>query len=205
MISLYDAPQTYNSQLIALENFSKIKPEAADIHFLLGYHYMVGGHFEQAAEQFSTAAKLQPADTVSAQLSELAKVTSSNAPADKPAAAEAPAATEAPAPKVAPPAPVPVQKLTGKWLAERGEHGVVTLVMNSDGKFTWTYKNGDKTNEFSGNFSINDSGLLVLDASQSRMVASVELPQDDQLKFVLVGGPPGDAGMTFTKQPSIIP
>jgi len=47
---------------------------------------------------------------------------------------------------------------------------------------------------------MNDNGMLVLDAEQSQMVAAVELAQDDHLKFVLAGGPPGDPGLLFTKK-----
>lgn len=194
MISLYDSQQTYTTQLDALEAYSKSKPDAADARFLLGYHYMVCGHLEQATAEFSEAAKLQPKDSVSAQLRDLTAATSNNGDED---AAEP---AEAPDNATPPPAPVPLEKLTGTWVSNRGEQGTVTLAFKDDGKFIWTFKNDKATNEFGGDYSMNDNGLLVLDAEESQMVASVSLPQDSQLKFVLAGGPPGDPGMDFTKQ-----
>lgn len=194
MISLYDSQQTYTTQLESLEAYSMSKPDAADARFLLGYHYMVCGHLEQATAEFSEAAKLQPKDSVSAQLRDLTAATSTNGDEDAAAPAEAP--DTAPPP----PAPVPLEKLTGTWVSNRGDQGTVTLAFKDDGKFIWTFKNDKATNEFGGDYSMNDNGLLVLDAEDSQMVASVTLPQDSQLKFVLAGGPPGDPGMDFTKQ-----
>lgn len=194
MISLYDSQQTYTTQLDALEAYSKSKPDAADARFLLGYHYMVCGHLDQATAEFAEAARLQPKDSVSAQLRDLTAATSTNGDEDAAAPAEAPDAA------TPPPAPVPLEKLTGTWVSNRGEQGTVTLAFKDDGKFLWTFKNDKATNEFGGDYSMNDNGLLVLDAEESQMVASVTLPQDSQLKFVLAGGPPGDPGMDFTKQ-----
>jgi thioredoxin-like negative regulator of GroEL len=194
MVSLYNSQDTYKSQLQALEKYSKAKPQAADAHFLLGYQYMVCGQLEQATAEFAEAAKLQPADSVSAQLRDLTKASSNNGAADQSDDAQTP--TEAPPP----PTPVPLEKLTGTWVSDKGNKGTVTLVFKDDGKFIWTYKNGGKSNQFDGVFSMNDNGLLVLDAKQSQMVASVEIPQDKQLKFVLAGGPPGDPGLVFTRK-----
>jgi uncharacterized protein (TIGR02246 family) len=76
-----------------------------------------------------------------------------------------------------PPAPVPLEKLTGTWVSDRGPQGTATLALSEGGKFAWTYKKGEKTREFSGSFSINKVGLLALDAEESQMVAAFELPQ----------------------------
>ena len=194
MISLYNSRETYTSQLEALEKYSKAKPDGADAHFLLGYHYMVCNQLERATAEFDAAAKLQPADTISAQLRDLTKASTNSADDDKSADSETPA--EAPPP----PAPVPLEKLTGTWVSDRGPQGTVTLVFKEGGKFAWTFKKGEKTSEFGGSFSINETGLLVLDAEQSQMVAAVELPKDNEMKFVLAGGPPDDPGLIFAKK-----
>lgn len=194
MISLYDSQQPYNSQLQSLERYSKAMPQAADAHFLLGYHYMVGTRLALAHAEFAEAARLQPADSVSAQLRDLTGASSVKGAVDKTDAPKEPAAV------APPPDPVPLEKLPGKWVAERGDKGTVTLVFKHDGKFLWIYDNGDKSTEFSGSYKINDSGMLVLEAEQSQMVASVELPQESQLKFILAGGPPGDPGLTFARK-----
>ncbi len=194
MISLYDSQDTYMNQLEALRNYRTGKPDAADARFLLGYHHMVCGHLDLATAEFAEAARLQPADSVSAQLRDLTSASSNNGDEDTSDEAEAPA-DDAP-----PPAPVPLEKLTGTWVSDKGAQGTVTLAFKDDGKFIWTFTKADKSNEFGGDFSMNDDGLLVLDAEESQMVASVELPQDNQLKFVLAGGPPGDPGLVFARK-----
>lgn len=196
MISLYDAQETYMQQFKGLQAYSASKPDAADARFLLGYHYMVCGYLEEATAEFEAAAKLQPADTVSAQLRDLTKASSNNGDTEAGEEAGEPAAEEAPPP----PAPVPLEKLSGTWVSDKGAQGTVTLAFKDDGKFIWTFKNADKSNEFGGEYSMNDNGLLVLDAEDSQMVASVELPKDNELKFVLAGGPPGDPGLVFAKK-----
>ena len=195
MISLYPAQETYLAQLDSLEKYSKAKPQAADAHFLLGYHLMVFGQLAQAAAEFTAAAKLQPADSVSAQLRDLTLASSNNGDEDPSDDAQAPDTAAPP-----PPTPVPLEQLTGTWVADKGAQGSVTLAFKDDGKFSWTYQNGDKANEFGGDFSMNDNGLLVLDAEQSQMVAAIDLPKDNELKFVLAGGPPGDPGLQFAKK-----
>lgn len=193
MVSLYNAQETYLSQLQALESYSKAKPDAADARFLLGYHHMVCGFLDKATIEFAAAARLQPADNVSAQLRDLTAASSNNGTEDTSDDAEEPA-TQTP-----PPEPVPLEKLAGTWVSDKGAQGTISLAFKDDGRFIWTYKNGDKSNEFDGEFSMNDDGLLVLDAEESQMVASVALPQDGELKFILVGGPPGDPGLDFRK------
>ena len=192
MIALYNTQEIYLSQLDALKNYSKGKPNAADARFLLGYHHMVCGHLEEAAEEFEAAAKLQPADSVSAQLRDLTKA-SSQSGSDEP--------TEPSTEKeVAPQSALPLEKLSGAWVSDKGEAGTVSLVFKDDGKFIWSFKKGDQNNEFSGDFSMNDNGLLVLDAKESQMTATVSQPKDNELKFVLAGGPPDDPGLTFTRK-----
>ncbi len=192
MIALYDTQQTYTDQLQRLEAYTEEKPDSADTHFLLGYHYMVCGHLDLATPQFDLAVKLMPSDSVSKELAELTR--SSAKPGEEPEPADAVKPAEAPIPE-----PVPLEKLTGTWVSTREKGGSVTLVFKDDGKFTWSYINDGKTTEFSGNFRINDDGLLVLDSDESQMVASVALPQDREMKFVLAGGPPEDPGLDFTK------
>jgi len=195
MIALYDAQQTYTDQLQNLEAYTEQKPDSADSHFLLGYHYMVCGHLDLATPQFDEAVRLMPKDSVSKELAELTRNTekTDEEGKPKPAEAEQPEA-EAPAPE-----PVPLEKLTGTWVSNRDAGSSITLTFKDDGKFTWSYIKDGKATEFGGEYSMNDDGLLVLDSSESQMVANVELPQDTELKFVLAGGPPEDPGLAFKK------
>jgi tetratricopeptide (TPR) repeat protein len=194
MAKLYDSQETYSRQLAALEAYAGSKTDAADVRFLLGYHYMVCGHVEQAAEQFGLASRLQPQDSVSKQLYNLCSVT-----ADDQEEEEKPLPEAAAAPDVAPEI-APLEKLGGKWVVDKGDKGVVTLTMDEAGKFTWEFSKDGKTDGFSGDYSMNDDGLLVLDSEEAQMVATVALPKDDTLSFVIAGGPPGDTGLQFSRK-----
>ncbi len=196
MIALYDSQQTYTDQLQRLETYSEAHPNSADTHFLLGYHYMVCGHTDLATPQFDLAAKLMPSDSVSRQLAEL---TSASADANDDDANEAEVPTPEEAEELPEPEPVPLEQLTGTWTSTRDDGSTVTLVFGDDGKFTWSYVHDGKTNAFAGDYSMNDDGLLVLDSEDSQMVATVELPQEQEMNFVLSGGPPEDPGLDFKK------
>jgi hypothetical protein len=215
MVKLFDHQKTYTDQLRKLEEYTVAKPKDAAAHFLLGYHYMVCGYIEEARKQFETAVEIQPEDSVSRQLASLLSVSVESAsedeeiPGEKPeapkeASAKAPSnqSTAQPPPDAAPaPEPVPLEQLVGTWASNKGAGGKITLAMKDDGKFSWTFKKGEeKPFELSGEFSMNENGLLVLDANESQMVATVSLPKDDELHFVLAAGPPGDPGLTFKKE-----
>ncbi len=186
MVSFYDSSSTYTAQLRKLEEYSKGKPTTAEGHFLLGYHYMVSDHMDQAYTEFATTAKLQPADSISRQLRDLTK---SSLPGD---------ADEETAPVVRP-APVPGEKLVGKWVCDRGADGKVTFTMTADGNYTWGYMNGDKTTDLKGTYGLNDKGLLVLTSEDSQMVSEVSLTGSAAMKFTLIGAPDGDPGLEFKK------
>jgi len=194
MIKVYDAQETYVKQLQALENYVRGNDGSADGHFLLGYHYMVCGHLENAADQFEAAVKIQPADTVSKQLGELARssTTSGDDAESEPAEEESDPATDL--------KPVDSSKLPGSWVSDKGDEGKVTLSLKDDGKFEWTYsREGKDDNSFGGEYTINEEGLLVLDAGESQMVGTIQMPADTELKFILAGGPPGDPGLSFNR------
>lgn len=194
MTGLYASQSTYTDQLRKLEDYARAKPDDAAVRFLLGYHYLVCAHLDQAYEEFDQAAKLQPADTISAQLRDLCKSSISPDTGDQTPA-------EPPVEAAQAPPPVPAEKLVGTWVSDRGEQGKVTLKMDAEGKFTWTFKHGDQSNDLSGTFSIDERGLLVLASEDSQMVGEIKLPEDNKLNFVLAGGPQGDPGLNFDKTP----
>jgi tetratricopeptide (TPR) repeat protein len=186
MIGFYNGSEPYNEQLRKLEAYVKGKPDGAEGHFLLGYHYMVCGHTEKSYEQFDKTAHLQPADSIARQLRDLTK---SSLPDDGDTDTAPPAR----------PAPVPSEKLVGTWVSDRGQDGKVTFTMSEKGDYTWSYMNGGKSTDLKGTYGLNDKGLLVLTSDDSQMVSEVTLKDDNQLKFVLVGAPEGDPGLEFKK------
>lgn len=188
MIAFYNGSEAYNDQLARLEDFVTGSPEKADARFLLGYHYMVCGYMDKSYEQFAKASELQPADSISRQLRDL---TRSSIPDD----GEADEETEPPAR----PEPVPVDKLVGSWVSDRGADGKVTFTMTEDGNYTWTFMNGDKVSELKGTYGLDDQGLLVLTSDDAQMVSVIEMKEPTRLHFTLVGAPDGDPGLDFTK------
>ena len=193
MVTLYDTQDTYVKQLQSLEAYVNGKSDAADGHFLLGYHYLVCGHLKNAAEQFRTASKIQPADSISTQLADLCEASTASGDDEDPEDAQ-------PAGDVEAPGSIAADKLPGKWVSDKGEDGKVSLDLASDGKFTWTFsKEGREDSSFGGNYTINEEGLLVLDAEESQLVGAIEMPEDSSLTFLLAGGPPGDPGLSFKR------
>jgi len=181
-----DATTTYEGRLRKFEAYSKGMPTAADARFLLGYHYMVCDHLDQAYEQFDEVVRLQPADSISRQLRDLTK-------------SSLPESEETPAAPPVRPAPVPGEKLVGTWVSDRGADGKITFTMTADGNYLWNYAKGSDTTELKGTYGLDDKGLLVLTADDTQMVSEVSLQDDKQMKFVLVGAPEGDPGLEFNK------
>jgi hypothetical protein len=97
-------------------------------------------------------------------------------------------------------APVPVEKLTGVWIFTRDPGSAITLTFSDDGKFNWTFNKDGKITELTGDYNINENGQLVLASKDSQMVATVALPADGEMKFILTGGPPSDPGLDFKKR-----
>ena len=186
MIGFYGASATYEDQLRKLEAHVKSTPDKADGHFLLGYHYMVCGHMEKSLAEFEATVRLQPADSIARQLRDLTK----NSVPD--------GGDSDAAPEVAP-APVPLEKLVGTWVSDRGENGKVTFTMKESGDYTWSFMNAGQSSELKGTYGLNDKGLLVLTSDDSQMVSAITLDGDRKLHFVLIGAPDGDPGLDFTK------
>jgi tetratricopeptide (TPR) repeat protein len=186
MVGFYDNSGTYSNQLRKLESYAKGAPEKADTRFLLGYHYMVCGHMDQAYEAFAKAVELQPADTISRQLRDLT-------------AASIPDGGESDAEPPARPAPVNPDQLVGTWISDRGTDGKVTFIMAENGDYTWNFMNGGQTSELKGSYGLDDQGLLVLSSDDTQMVCAVEIDDARRMHFILIGAPDGDPGLDFTR------
>jgi tetratricopeptide (TPR) repeat protein len=190
MTGLFESQDEYVKLLRKLEEHHQANPDSAAANFLLGYHYLVLGHLEQALELFEHSAKLEPTDLVSAGLRDLLRDSISNEDDAEEDSAAAP-----------PPAPVDPDKLVGTWVSEVAGDGTITLVMTEEGDFTWSFDKTGTSGTLSGEFGIYDSNLLVLIAEDSQMTGEVTFAEDSKLSFVLAGGPRGDPGLTFVRKP----
>ncbi|MBK1880916.1 tetratricopeptide repeat protein [Luteolibacter pohnpeiensis] len=188
MIGFYPTESEYDTQLRKLEAYAKNSPDRADAHFLLGYHYMVCGHMEEAYQEFEITTKLQPADSIALQLRDLTK--NSLPDAGEP---ESGMITESQ------PSPIPSEKLVGTWVSDRGPDGKIFFTLQESGDYLWKYTSPSGDNELSGTYGLDDKGLLILTADDSQMVSAVTLNDDNHFHFNLIGAPDGDPGLEFTK------
>ena len=65
---MYPDVDTYTGQLRALEAYVRSNPDSAQPRFVLAYQYLAQGHDPEAIAQLKEVVKLQPGDTVSAQI-----------------------------------------------------------------------------------------------------------------------------------------
>jgi tetratricopeptide (TPR) repeat protein len=202
MSGLYQDIDTYTRQLRELESFVKNNPSSPDGHFLLAYQYMTDGHLEAAAGQFKKVAALLPQDQVSQQLAELLVP-----PTQQPASQAAESPSESPA-EPQPTAqntpqstlqPTPLPSLVGKWSAPATGGGNVELVLGDGGQFTWTHTRNGKAKAFEGNYGLTGNTLVMEYTNGGSMVGKVRAEGDNRFAFKMVGGPPKDPGLVFSK------
>ncbi|QDT55923.1 hypothetical protein Pan44_39710 [Caulifigura coniformis] len=190
-IRMYPSVDTYTAQLRALESAVVSNPKSADLHFLLAYHYITCSSTAEAIGQLQEVLELQPKDTVSLQLlqmiggpSSLPK-TSSSAEPPKPAT---PAA-----------ATIPKQDLVGSWKAKGAGDSSFGLKLSDDSTFAWTYTEKGKAKSIEGVFAVEENTLALQPDAGGVMLAEISAPQNGKFHFQVVGSPPGDKGLDFSK------
>ncbi len=198
LIGLYDDPAQYTAQFRKLEEYVVANPESPDAHFLLGYHYLVGENLAEAHAMFDQVVALKSTDTVARQLRGLL---ADSAPKGE-ETADGEAKMEIPDPEAAAAerTHVKAEELHGIWKAISAEDKAITLTMTAIGTFTWNYEGSGEDDVLSGEWSLDEAGLLVLNDDSAQMVADITLNEDGSLHFVLAGSPEEDPGLTFSKQ-----
>jgi tetratricopeptide (TPR) repeat protein len=182
---LYPSTDVYARQLRALESARDKDPKAADVHFLLGYHYLTCGNAEEALSEFRGAAEQQPKDRVAASL--VAQL----APRD---------AQPAPAPPKAAPKAVPPDSVAGSWKA--AGKGTYAMNLNKDGTFTWGFTRDARKQEVKGVYTVEDNVLAMEPDSGGVMLAELTLKEPDALHFKMIGGAADDPGLDFRREPA---
>jgi len=182
LVSLYGDLDDYTTQLRALESHVNANLNDAGAAFVLAYHYLVMGHNEQAIEMLGRVVRLQPRDSTAQRL-----LTALEGPPDTTSAitsAENAAETD----------------LVGLWRASAGDTNI-ELSIDELSQFTWrATPEGQAPVALSGDLTTTDD-LLILDTDeQGTMVGQVKSGGPDRFQFVVAGGPPGDAGLTFERQ-----
>ncbi len=185
---MYPDVDTYTRQLRALEANVRANPESAHSRFVLAYQYLGEGHVEDAVAQLKAVVKIQPADTLSAQLI---------------AYYQPAGATQAPSAEVATGAvPGVNEKLAGTWTAIPAKDAKIALAIQDDGKFNWEASGPGKPPTVIAGVSTLADGVLTLAAkgTQDGALAGKVAWQDvDHFTFRLVGAPPTDPGLKFAR------
>jgi hypothetical protein len=175
---------TYTTQLRALEASRDKNPKAADVHFLLGYHYLTCGYPDEALDEFREAAKLQPKDGVSAAL------VATLSPRD----AKTTDASPGTAPK-----PVPQDNVVGAWNAAGKGQEKFAMNLGKDGTFTWSFSRGSKKEEVKGVYTLEGNVLAMEPDTGGVMLAELTQKGPDNLQFQMIGGPANDPGLAFLR------
>src|SRR5262249_5234636 len=183
---LYPSIDVYKSQLRALESARDKNPKAADLRFLLGYHYLTCGYADQALSEFRRASELQPKDRVATAL------VAALSPRDvKPAQAPAGEAPKA----------VPSDSIVADWTAGKGT-AKYSMSLCKDGGFTWAFKSGTRKQEVKGVYTLEDNILAMEPDSGGVMLAELTAKQPDTLHFKMIGAAADEPGLEFRREPS---
>lgn len=208
---LYPATDIYTRQLRALEAFTRNNPQDGGSRFLLAYHYLVDGYPDAAERQLKQVVTLVPTDHVASDM--LKMLSQSNQagaeenaapqgenprnanPTPQPSAATtSPDNTTVPTPK-----PVDASSLPGVWHAKRPDGSTFDLTFSNESAFTWKFTTKGRTEEFGGTYTL-DGNVLTLERKEGGTLIAGLIPEDNgKLNFKLIGAPPEDPGLEFSK------
>jgi tetratricopeptide (TPR) repeat protein len=184
---LYPSVDVYTNQLRALEAACSKDPKAADLRFLLGYHYLTCGYSDQALKEFRHASELRPNDSVAASL------VATLSPRDAKPAQVSTGGT---------PKAVPSDSVLGSWKAQGKGKSNYSMSLRQDGSFTWGFTRGARKEEVKGVHTVEGNVLAMEPDSGGVMLAELSLKDPDTLHFKMIGGASGDPGLEFRREPS---
>jgi tetratricopeptide (TPR) repeat protein len=182
--SLYPSTDVYTQQLRTLEDARNKDQKAADLRFLLGYHYLTCGYSEEALREFRQAAELHPNDSVAVAL--VATLTPRDAQPAQAATGETPKA-------------VPPDSIVAGWTAAGKGQGKYSMDLRKDGTFTWGFTRGSRKQQVKGVYTVEGNVLAMEPDSGGVLLAELTAKEPDTLHFKMIGGPADDPGLEFRK------
>jgi hypothetical protein len=187
--NVYGSVDTYTAQLRKLEDYCRANPDSAAGHFVLAYHYLVGGHADTAVDALKVVVAKQPGDMVAKRLLEAIS------PPQEPQAEATPAANDgATAPAT------PETDLVGTWKASSGNDSVL-LTITEDSKFTWkATPAGRPAVELSGTVETTRDAMVLESEKAGPMVGKVRSQGPDAFEFSLAGAPKEAKPLLFQRQ-----
>lgn len=215
--SLYVDVGIYTAQLRALEAFTRENPDDAGSRFLLAYHYMSDGYPDAAAQQLQRVVQLKPDDRVAQdvlkmvspppQTAETKAIPRVARPGTEPTPAQTEPRPEVTDPNVPPPAeagpppkPIDQAKIVGTWKAAREDGSQFELTLADDKTFRWKFApKGQKPEEFTGTYTVEGNVLALENKERGSLIAAVTQQDDGKFNFKLMGAPPEDPGLNFSR------
>jgi tetratricopeptide (TPR) repeat protein len=193
MSGLYGSVDAYTTQLRKLEDHCRANPGNAAGHFVLAYHYLVGGYADMAAEALKVVVAKQPGDAVAKRL--LDAITPPTEESATPPAKTPAEGTSAPAA-----AAVPETDLVGTWKAASGKDAVV-LTITEDSKFTWkAMPSGKPQVELTGDIATARDAIALQSEKAGMMAGKVVSKGPDAFDFALAGAPAEAKPIAFQRQ-----
>ncbi|MBS0266557.1 MAG: tetratricopeptide repeat protein [Planctomycetes bacterium] len=202
MSGLYADPAQYTEQLRGLEDYVSTHPRNAAGHFLLAYHYMICNHKEASAGQLAIVVQLEPQDRLAGELLKMVQGPPAQPaqPAEPPDAGVTPQPPETPEGQEPEPPAIDKDQLPGVWSAERPDGSKFSLKLSDDGKFSWKFSApNQKGDEFQGTYTVDGPVLMLQRATGGALPGVVTFKGDRQFNFKMVGGPPEDQGLNFSR------
>ena len=196
--NVYGSVDAYTGHLRTLEEFCRTHPDDAAAHFVLGYHYLVGGHSDMAAAALGVVVAKQPGDVVAKRLLDAITPPTAEKSAPVTDTGSAPAKTdvEATAEKA-----LPEIDLVGTWKATSDKDTVV-LTVTADSAFTWKAQPAGKPAvELKGTIESSADAIALVSESAGTMVAKVTPKAADSFEFALPSAPKDAKPLVFTRQP----
>lgn len=195
--NVYGSVDTYTAHLRKLEDYCRANPDSAAGHFVLAYHYLVGGHADMAAEALKVVVAKQPGDMVAKRLLEAI----SPPPADGAASPTGTDGAAAPTGADGAAAPTaPETDLVGAWKAASGSDAVV-LTITEDSKFTWkATPSGRPAVELTGAVETSRDAIALESEKAGTMVGKVRSQGPDAFEFTLAGAPKEAKPLLFQRQ-----
>jgi hypothetical protein len=198
--NVYGSVDAYTTHLRRLEDFCRSHPDDAAAHFVLAYHYLVGGYSDMAAAALRVVVAKQPGDVVARRMLEAIepeKASSAPAPASSAEPSTPKADLEAPSSQPA----LPAIDLVGGWKATNG-NDTIQLDITADSTFTWKAQPKDKPAvELAGTIETAADAIALISKSAGTMVAKVTPKAADSFEFSLPSAPKDTKPLLFTRQP----
>ena len=198
MSNVYGSVDAYTGHLRTLEEFCRTHPDDAAAHFVLGYHYLVGGHTDMAAAALRVVVSKQPGDVVAKRLLDAITPPAEDQATTTPGATSTPASTEAGATAEK---PLPDIDLVGTWKAT-SDKDTIMLTVTPESGFTWKAQPAGKPAvELKGTIETSADAIALVSESAGTMVAKVTPQTADSFEFALPSAPKDAKPLVFTRQP----